>query len=179
VIELLRPDMVARSVFDVDLNQLKQKGISGLIMDMDNTLLGWDHNQVSKEIKRWVESAQAKGFAMCITSNGYESRVQQIAMSLGIPAVSGGIKPRKKPFRKALEILKLPPSQVAVIGDQLFTDVLGGNRMDLFTILINPVSQKELKSTQMVRKVESRMIKRLHKKGLLTSHQFGVRTKKY
>src|SRR5690606_23163974 len=113
----------------------RKLGISGMILDLDNTLMAWDRDEVPAKAVKWVNTAKEKGFSLCIASNATGSRVAHISETLGIPAISKAVKPRKKPFRKALEILKLPPEQVAVVGDQVFTDVLGGNRMQLYTIL--------------------------------------------
>lgn len=176
MIRILRPDDFARSVFDIDLDRLKDRGIKGMILDLDNTLLGWEQDEVSEEAFDWLTAVQKRGFAVCIASNGLAPRVQQIADRLALPAIPKAIKPRKKPFRQALKILNLKPSQVAVVGDQVFTDVLGGNRMRLYTILINPVSRKELRTTRMVRRVERRVIARLHRKGLLSDRALRIRT---
>lgn len=176
MLQILCPDDLAASVLDIDLDRLKARGISGMILDLDNTLLAWGNDDIPPEAAAWIAKARAKGFALCIASNGVASRVEQIAARLGIPAISKAVKPRKKPFRQALEILQLPPEKVAVVGDQMFTDVLGGNRMRLYTILINPVSRRELGTTRMVRKVERRVIARLYRKGYLSDRAFRIRT---
>lgn len=175
MLQILCPNDFAQSIFDIDLDRLKKLGISGMILDLDNTLMAWDRDEVPAKAAKWVATARDKGFALCIASNGLKSRVAQISERLGIPAIPKAVKPRKKPFRKALEILNLPPTQVAVVGDQVFTDVLGGNRMQLYTILINPVSRKELRTTRMVRHVERRVIARLHRKGYLSDRAFRLR----
>lgn len=176
MLHILCPNDFARTVNDIDLDRLKSRGISGMIIDLDNTLLGWEHDIVPEEVVAWVAKAKKQGFSLCIASNSMASRVQQIADQVGVPAIPKAIKPRKWPFRRALQILQLRPSQVAVVGDQVFTDVLGGNRMRLYTILINPVSRKELRTTRMVRRVERRVIARLHRKGLLSDKAFRIRT---
>ncbi|NMB13465.1 MAG: HAD hydrolase-like protein, partial [Firmicutes bacterium] len=88
--------------------------------------------------------------------------------ALQIPAIAGAIKPRKKPFRQALALLGTAPGETIVIGDQLFTDILGGNRMDLYTILIDPVDMEELAATKVMRKLERRVIRRLSRKGYIS-----------
>lgn len=175
MLQILCPNDFAQSIFDIDLDGLRKLGISGMILDLDNTLMAWGREDVPAKAARWVAKAREKGFSLCIASNGTTSRVAQISEILGIPAIPKAVKPRKKPFRKALEILNLPPAQVAVVGDQVFTDVLGGNRMQLYTILINPVSRKELRTTRMVRRVERRVIARLHRKGYLSDRAFRMR----
>ena len=167
MLKILCPKQVTASVLDIDLDNLSQKGITALILDLDNTLLRWDADQAPADMTAWVRSAVQRGFKVCITSNGMPHRVEQIAGQLGVPAIPKAIKPTKRPFRKALTILGVSSNQAAVIGDQVFTDILGGNRMSLHTILINPLGQKELRTTAIVRHVERRVLLRLDKKGLL------------
>lgn len=167
MIDLFCPKETHDSVVDIDLGALWNVGIRALILDLDNTLLGWESKEIPAPIRSWVARAKEAGFRLCIASNGTPRRVRALADELGVPSISKAIKPRKRPFRKALAILGVPPEQAAVIGDQIFTDVLGGNRMDLYTILIKPVSENELKTTRMVRKVERRVLSRLQKKGLI------------
>lgn len=173
MLEVLCPSLVAGSVCDIDLDDLARRNIRALILDLDNTLLGWDAVEMSPGMDAWVREAKRRGFRLCIASNGLDSRVSKIAANLGIPAIAKATKPRKKPFRQALAILGVPSYQAAVIGDQVFTDVLGGNRMEIFTILINPISRKELGTTRLVRRVERRVLRALHRKGLL--HEAALR----
>lgn len=173
--ELLCPDECVDSVLDIDLTTLYGRGIRALILDVDNTLLGWETEEIPDEVRSWVHEAQALGFKVCIASNGTRTRVRKIAGALQVPAISKAVKPRKRPFRRAMEILGTPADATAVVGDQIFTDVLGGNRMELYTILINPVSKTELRTTKMVRRVERRVLSRLQRKGRLVSGELDKR----
>jgi len=175
VLELLCPDECVDSVLDIDLPGLYAKGIRALILDVDNTLLGWETEEIPEDVLSWVRQAQAYRFKLCIASNGTRSRVLRIAAALGVPAISKAVKPRKRPFRRAMEILGTSADATAVIGDQIFTDVLGGNRMALYTILINPVSKSELRTTKMVRRVERRVLSRLQRKGRLGGPELDKR----
>lgn len=165
MIDIFCPDECVESVLEINLESLKRIGMSALILDLDNTLLGWEADEIPRSVAGWVSEAKRAGFKVCIASNGTKSRVGRIAEALSVPAISKAVKPRKRPFRKALAILGAPPERTVVIGDQVFTDVLGGNRMELYTILIKPMSTTELKTTKMVRKVEKRVLSRLSKKG--------------
>jgi HAD superfamily phosphatase (TIGR01668 family) len=175
LIKVFCPSEMAGSVFDIDLDGLSRRGIKALIVDLDNTLVGWDSDEISPRVCQWIKSARSQGFGVCIASNGLDTRVRKVATLLDIPAIAKATKPRKRPFRQALEILGVRPEEVAVVGDQVFTDIFGGNRMELYTILINPISPKELPTTQMVRHVERRLLTRLHKKGLLHKRALEVR----
>ncbi len=178
VIDLLCPDECVESVLDIDLESLSQRGITALILDLDNTLLAWETDKIPPAVSRWIDRARDLGFKVCIASNGTKSRVRKIAGELGVPAIPKAIKPRKRPFRLAMEILGASPEKTAVIGDQVFTDVLGGNRLDLYTILINPVSKMELKTTRIVRRVEKRVLTRLQRKGRIEGDELELRLRR-
>lgn len=178
MIDLLCPDALVGSVLDIDLESLKSRGIDALILDLDNTLLAWETEEIPSEVAEWVARARSLGFKVCIASNGTRSRVRKLAGALGVPAISKAVKPRKKPFRLAMEMLQTTPDRTAVVGDQVFTDVLGGNRLALYTILIQPVSRVELKTTRMVRRVERRVLSRLHKKGRIEGEELEQRLRR-
>lgn len=175
MIEMLCPDRCFRSVLEIDLAELQARGITGLIVDLDNTLVAWETESVSEAMLAWVRRAQQLGFRLCIASNGRRSRVTALAARLGVPAVEKAVKPRKRPFKRALALLGTPPEKTAVIGDQIFTDILGGNRMRLYTVLINPMSKVELTTTRVVRRVERRVLARLHRKGFLSDAALWTR----
>lgn len=175
MIDLFCPDECVGAVVDIDLDALWDRGIRALIMDLDNTLLAWETEEIPADAKEWVDRAKAIGFKLCIASNGTSGRVMRIARQLGVPAIPKAIKPRKRPFRRALQILGVSPEVTAVIGDQIFTDVLGGNRMELYTILINPMSTEEFGTTKIVRKVERRLLTRLYRKGLIDEAELELR----
>ncbi len=102
LIDLFCPDECVGSVLDIDLDDLWERGFRALIMDLDNTLLAWETDEIPAEAREWIERARAKGFKLCIASNGRSGRVMRIARTLGVPAIPKAIKPRKRPFRRAL-----------------------------------------------------------------------------
>lgn len=165
---LLLPDLVAARVQDIDLQALSELGVRGLLIDLDNTLVAWDRQRIAEPVVAWLQRVQSVGFKICFVSNGMPDRVKKFSHDMGIPGVGRAIKPRRTPFRRALAILDLSPTECAVIGDQLFTDVLGGNRMGMFTILINPLSDKELRSTRLVRRVERKVLRRMARQGSIS-----------
>ncbi len=167
MLQKLCPRVQAQSVLELDLDELKKVGIRGIIFDLDNTLVEWKQDDLSPEIIQLVSRFKQSGFKMCILSNALEHRVEAVASLLDIPYVSRAVKPRKFPFRKALELMETEPDETAVVGDQLFTDILGGNRMELYTIWTPPLSDTEFISTRAVRQLERLVIKRFRKKGIL------------
>ncbi len=167
MLQKLCPKIQAQSVLELDLDELKKVGIRGIIFDLDNTLVEWKQDDLSPEIIQLISRFKQAGFKMCILSNALEHRVEAVASLLDIPYVSRAAKPRKFPFKKALEFMETEPEETAVVGDQLFTDILGGNRMELYTIWTPPLSDTEFISTRAVRQLERLVIKRFRKKGIL------------
>jgi HAD superfamily phosphatase (TIGR01668 family) len=163
----LCPQTQTTSVCDLDPVFFKEQGIRGIIIDLDNTLVPWGEDSIEPEMVAWVRTMQSAGLKFCILSNALETRVRTVADILKIPFVSRAVKPRKSPFRKALEKLGTQPEETAVIGDQLFTDILGGNRLDLYTVWTTPISQEEFVSTKAVRRLERLVVRRFRKKGIL------------
>lgn len=167
MLKKLCPKYQAKSILELDLEELERAGIKGIIFDLDNTLVEWKKETLSSEVIELISRFKNKGFKICILSNALEHRVESVAQVLGVPYVSRAVKPRKTPFRKALEIMGTNPEETAVVGDQLFTDILGGNRMELYTIWTPPLSSTEFVSTKAVRQIERMVIKQFRKKGFL------------
>jgi HAD superfamily phosphatase (TIGR01668 family) len=167
MLKKLCPKYQAKSILELDLGELERAGIKGIIFDLDNTLVEWKKETLSSEVIELISRFKNKGFKICILSNALEHRVESVAQVLGVPYVSRAVKPRKTPFRKALEIMGTNPEETAVVGDQLFTDILGGNRMELYTIWTPPLSSTEFVSTKAVRQIERMVIKQFRKKGFL------------
>jgi len=164
----LCPHTSVTTLYELPPGFFLARGIRGLIIDLDNTLVAWGEDKISCRMREWVREVQAAGLKICILSNALEHRVQAVGKSLGIPWVSRATKPRKHPFRRAINILGTTPKETAVIGDQIFTDIWGGNRMRLYTIWTTPLSTEEFISTKAVRKLERLMVSRFRKKGILT-----------
>lgn len=136
----LQPDYYIPHITAVTPEFLREHGIRGLILDVDNTLTTHDDPTPHPEIAAWLARMRQEGFGMMIVSNNSEERVKPFAAILGLPYVSDGKKPRTDGMRRAAEKLGgLAPEETAVIGDQIFTDVWGGNRFGALTILVAPL----------------------------------------
>ena len=135
----LAPDLVLLAPITGITPQLMEKhGLQGLILDVDNTLIGDNESDVSEVIRLWAE-LMSKPYSICLASNNFsDRRIKKIAESLNLPYRSRAAKPSRRVVRQVLEEMKLPPSQVAMVGDRLFTDTIVGNRLGLFTILVQP-----------------------------------------
>ncbi|HLN62831.1 MAG TPA: YqeG family HAD IIIA-type phosphatase [Symbiobacteriaceae bacterium] len=165
---LLRPAEYHKSIFAIDLDKLHAGGYRAIMLDLDNTLVKWNDPDPTPGLMEWLERVRQKGFEACIVSNNSGPRVSEFAAKVGIPFISKATKPRRKGFREAMERLGVRPEQTVVIGDQIFTDVLGGNRSGARTILVVPIDPREFFFTQIVRKVERRVLRYFDRKGLLT-----------
>jgi len=157
---LLDADLRMKTIIDVPLEKLSELGIDSLIIDVDNTVTEWKGRNVEARAKEWFLSIKEKGFKACLVSNNNSGeRIASIAGQLGIPSIHRAGKPRRNAFIRALKILKSKPENTAVIGDQVFTDVFGGNRMGMYTVLVDPISSKEFFGTKLMRLLEKLVLR--------------------
>ncbi|MCK9216703.1 MAG: YqeG family HAD IIIA-type phosphatase [Firmicutes bacterium] len=158
---LLKPKIYLESVFMINIGILKKYNIKGIIIDIDNTLVPWGAKNINNRAYELISKLKNEGFRICILSNNTKKRVDEFNKDLNLPAVYNAGKPRKSAYKKALSLLQTDIVNTAVIGDQIFTDILGGNRLGLFTILVNPIDTKEFFGTRLVRILERLVLKRL------------------
>lgn len=156
----LRPDIFLNTIYELDTALLKDLKINSIIVDIDNTLVSWNTKEPDDKVYELVRKLGAEGFNICILSNGTRKRVEEFNKYLKLPAVYKAIKPSKTAFRRAMKLMNSVPANTAVIGDQIFTDVLGGNRLGLYTILVAPISDKEFIWTRIIRKLERHILKK-------------------
>ncbi len=145
------PDRFAARLHDVSLEDLCAGGIRGLIVDLDNTLMGFRESELGGEHVAWVEEAHARGMRIVMLSNNFSERVSSVAARLGVGCIPNALKPLPFGFMRAVRALQLPRRAVAVVGDQLFTDVLGGKLCGLYTILTEPIEAKDFAVTRLFR----------------------------
>jgi len=159
VLRWLRPASQVPTVVDIDLIALQTRGIRGIILDLDNTIVPWGTREVSPLLTGWISRAQNAGLRLCIVSNNMGARVTGIAAALGLPIVTGALKPRRKALRRALSVMGTTPEATALVGDQLLTDILGGNRLGVHTILVRPQARREFVGTRLARLVERLLLR--------------------
>ncbi len=163
----LTPCQVVESVKELEPETLKAQGITAVITDLDNTLVPWRHYEIMPGVIEWLAKLEVAGIKICIASNTiHTERLKQLADTMNIPFVDRVRKPRTGGFLRAMKLMGSNAGNTAVFGDQIFTDVLAGNRLGLHTILLRPpLSKEEFVSTQMVRYVENGVIRKLREKG--------------
>jgi hypothetical protein len=159
LIKIITPDVYLESIYLIDIEKLQQKkNIKGIIVDLDNTLVPWGSNYLDKKIVSWIKQVKQSGMKICIVSNTTANHLSDMSNLLDIPFYSSRFKPMKRPFQKAMKMMNTINRETVVIGDQIFTDVLGGNRLKLLTILVCPLGQNESFGTAVVNRSLERFI---------------------
>ncbi|WP_332647410.1 YqeG family HAD IIIA-type phosphatase [Lysinibacillus sp. 54212] len=164
----LLPDEFVTSVYEITPEKLQALGIRGIITDLDNTLVEWDRADATEELAQWFAIMHEAGIRIIIASNNNEARVKQFAEPLGIPFIHRAKKPLGGAYYAALVQLRLKRDEVAMLGDQLLTDVFGAKRQKLYTFLVRPVAESDGFVTRFNRFVERRVFNDLKRKGIKT-----------
>ncbi|GAC1403111.1 MAG: YqeG family HAD IIIA-type phosphatase [Candidatus Velthaea sp.] len=155
------PDLEAQTVADVSLDDLWDRGMRGIIVDLDNTVCGYHQNELIPGVRDWIAAAKARGFRVVIVSNNFHERVAAIGAQLDVPGVPNALKPLPQGFLRALRLLGTSRGQTVVIGDQLFTDVLGAKLLGLHAVLTEPIVAKDFPLTRVLRSLERLFFKRM------------------
>lgn len=159
------PNEHVKSIFDIKPEHLKQRGVKGIITDLDNTLVEWDRPNATPKLIEWFGEMRRSNILVTIVSNNNEQRVKAFSDPLGIPFIFQARKPMGKAFRNAILQMGIKREDAVVIGDQLLTDVLGGNRSGFHTILVVPVASTDGFFTKFNRLLERRILNWFRKKG--------------
>lgn len=168
MLKLFLPNEHVKSIFDIQPDYLKLKGIKGIITDLDNTLVAWDKKDATPEVYKWLENMKDHDIKVMIISNNNRDRVTIFSEPLKTPFVFDARKPLSRAFKKAAKEMELTKDEVVVIGDQLLTDVLGGNFAGFYTILVVPIVETDGKVTRFNRKIERRILSYMRKKGKIS-----------
>jgi len=159
MLERFYPNMYINSLASISMDTFSKKDIRGIILDLDKTITKWNQNDIQPDVRLWLELLQAEQISACILSNNGKERVEPVAADLGIPYVFKAGKPKHKGYLHAIKLLDTHQKNTAVIGDQIFTDIWGGNRLGLFTILVKPLEGPEFPGTKISRFFERRLFK--------------------
>ena len=164
VLDKFKPDVYKKSIYDIDYKKLNSMGIKCLLFDLDNTIIIGE-KKPSKKIIDLIEGLKNIGFRVIIFSNARKKRVEPFKEILEIDCSAKSRKPFKKKFKKVIKDYRYSESEIALIGDQLITDILGGNRVGIYTILVDRISGKEFIFTKINRFFERIIRFRLKKIG--------------
>ncbi len=165
------PDIYTQSIYTINYKKLKKRGIKCLLFDLNNTLTSYDNDYPTDELRELIYDLE-KDFKVIIISNSSKDRIRPFKEKLNIDASFRSFKPFKRKFKKILEIYNYKDTEIAMIGDVLVTDILGGNRMNFTTILVNSISESEPFSTRILRILEKIIIKSLNKKDLVIKGKY-------
>lgn len=158
------PKLYCKNVTKITPEFLKENDIKALILDIDNTLLDFDL-KIVEGLEDWYREIKNNNIKCIILSNSNKTtKVKMVAELLGINYIKFALKPLKRGFKLAQKQLDVPNENIAVVGDQIFTDVIGANRSKMFSILVEPLAEKDLWMTRFKRPLENLVIKKYLKK---------------
>lgn len=161
------PDEHVKSILDISPEDLQKRGIKGIITDLDNTLVEWDRPTATPQLIKWFDEVRKHNILVTIVSNNNQQRVKSFSDPLGIPFIFQARKPMGRAFHRAIAAMGIKRNEAVVIGDQLLTDVLGGNRSGFHTILVVPVAQTDGFLTKFNRLVERRILNWFRRRGMI------------
>ncbi|MFE4104850.1 YqeG family HAD IIIA-type phosphatase [Almyronema epifaneia] len=148
-IQWLQPDLVLGGpVFQITPALIKDYNLQGLVLDVDETLVPFNEAQATVELQQWIEQLKPLVSLWLVSNNMNSYRIRRIAEALEVPYITGAGKPSRRKLRKATAAMNLPIGRIAMVGDRLFTDVLAGNRLGMFTILVEPMVNPARKMRQ-------------------------------
>lgn len=165
------PDIYKKSIFDIDYKKLKENGIKCLLFDLDNTLVPCKQKKVSAEVQELIYNLKKLHFKVIIFSNSPKLRVRSFGEVLNVDILGYARKPFKYSFQKIFKKYKYTENEVAIIGDQMLTDVLGGNKVGITTILVTPLG-KDTFFTKINRFRENNIMLKLRDHSLFTKGKY-------
>lgn len=161
LLRLVTPDAIVDRVEDISAALLEAWGVRGVVLDLDNTLVPWNTSDVTPQVRTWVTNLATAGIGACVLTNNYTRRASKVAQLLEVPIIKVAFKPSPWAFRLAMHRLGVEPTKGVVVGDQLYTDVLGGKLIGMRAILVPPLSTREFLTTKFVRWLERPVRERL------------------
>jgi HAD superfamily phosphatase (TIGR01668 family) len=155
---MLLPHVYLSTATRLDADYLRSQGIDGLLLDIDGTLKDFLAPSIPPNVIAWLERLREHGIGLCLFSNGRVARIEKLASALGLPFVAEAMKPSPTGCRRGLKILGLTAQRVAVVGDQIYADVLAGRLAGLHTVLVQPTSRVEPWFTRLKRPFEAPLL---------------------
>lgn len=162
---IFRPNIYKKNIYEINYDKLYNEGIRCLVFDLDNTLGLISHKNCPEDAKRLIKKLK-ENFLVIINSNNTNKRLKPYLEELDIDGVAWGMKPSIKGLLKIKMKYKLFKKEMCIIGDQIVTDIVAGNRFHIKTILVDPLGEKDLKITGLNRKIEAKIVKHYEKRGL-------------
>ena len=167
MIKSLIPDYGIKNIFELNIQSILDKGFTNIFLDLDNTLDSYKEKLPTQRVKTFIKECKEKGITPYIVSNNNSDRVKNYGKELEIEVFSSMNKPFKKRLNKLIKEKGIDKSKTLMIGDQIFTDVWGGNNVGLTTILVEPIVKEDQFVTKIKRPLEKVFKKRMRKKQLV------------
>ncbi len=136
------PDDYYPSIMDIDYMKIYKKGIRGLVFDIDNTIVPYNTYEIPDSVLDLFKNLTRKGFAICFLSNNKKKRVSHFIKLFNIHGFHTALKPTPFGILRAIKYLRLPKNKIAIIGDQIFTDVICGRLQKIYTVLVDPIVER-------------------------------------
>lgn len=156
---LFEPDKYFSSLASIDVEwDLARLHIRNVLIDIDNTIRRRDNDEVPPAVRSWLRSARQKGIKLCLLSNNFHENVYELARELDLPIVAKALKPLPFGFRRALEVVGGTSEDTVMVGDQLFTDIVGSHLLGMKGYLVRPLVDADLAHTLLARRVEERIL---------------------
>lgn len=170
-LDLYIPNIYCKSIYTINYKKLKKNGIKCLLFDLENTIVPYKAIEPDVRIKE-LFSVLEHDFKIIIISNASKNKVRPFKEILNVDAAYRSWKPYKNKYKQILTRYKYQENEVACIGDQILTDVLGANKMGLTSILVNKMSRYETLPTRINRALETIILKRLAKNKILVKGEY-------
>lgn len=165
MLKLITPYVYFEGICEIDIKKLENEGVRTLLFDADNTITTWNCPDIDEKVLAWFRELAASGIRGCIISNNSAERLQGIADTFGLDFVAKARKPLPFGYKKAMTLMNSDKESTMMVGDQLFTDVLGANLAGIRAILLKPISTlHEFRGTRINRKLEKAVMKSVMKK---------------
>lgn len=158
------PNKCYKTIFDIDFDNLKENGIHGLLFDIDNTILPYGILDPEEKHINFINLLKEKGFKVCLISNNNSKRVDRVGRVFNVPGVSRAFKPKKRGYLKAAKLLNIDFSNLAMIGDQMLTDIKGANNTGIYSILVKTIVLKNQKWYTKINRIREKSILKKIKK---------------
>ena len=170
--EKYMPDIYQKSIYYINYDKLFKKGIRCLLFDLDNTIAPPHVKNPSKRVKKLFDELKDKGFKIVLISNSPKHRLEPFKNELNVDACALSLKPIKNKYERIMEKFKYKSTELAAIGDQLITDIYGANKLDITSILVNPLSAHDYSVSFISRLIEKYIFGRLEKKDIFTRGKY-------
>ena len=158
--DIFLPDIYLNDIYEIPISELARRGIRGVLLDIDNTLVTYDDPKPTEPVLKWLDALRENGISAAFISNNNRERVELFNSELGYYASWKSGKPSVKYYKKAMEKMGLDTSSTAVIGDQVFTDIWAAKRLGLYAVLVKPIKDKKSLFFRFKRMLEKPILRR-------------------